>query len=75
MTFYYKNVYIEDTSTIAGPYEKKGHLRKYFDKTYSDLYFGEKSFEKAEVKLVKDAFVMIMKKLGIKKEKIDVVIG
>ena len=75
MTFYYKNVYIEDTSTIAGPYEKKGPLRKYFDKTYSDLYFGEKSFEKAEVKLVKDAFVMIMKKLGMKKEEIDVVIG
>ena len=24
MTFYYKNVYIEDTSTIVGPYEKKG---------------------------------------------------
>ena len=75
MTFYYKNVYIEDTSTIVGPYEKKGPLRKYFDKTYSDLYFGEKSFEKAEVKIVKDAFVMIMKKLGIKKEEIDVVIG
>ena len=32
MTFYYNNVYLEDTSTIAGPYEKKGPLRKYFDK-------------------------------------------
>ena len=75
MTFYYKNVYLEDTATVCGPYEKKGPLRKYFDKTYDDLYFGEKSFEKAEIKLVRDALVMIMKKVGITKKDIDVVIG
>ena len=46
MTFYYKNVYLEDTATVCGPYEKKGPLRKYFDKTYDDLYFGCKTFEK-----------------------------
>ena len=61
MTFKYKNVYINETATISGPYEKEGPLRRYFDKTYDDLYFGEKSWEKAEIKLVKDALVMIMK--------------
>ena len=75
MTFYYDSVYLEDTSTICGPYEKKGPLGIYFDKSYGDLYFGEKSFEKAEIKLVKDAFVMILKKIGLKKEDIDLVIG
>ena len=75
MTFYYKNVYLEDTATVCGPYEKKGPLRKYFDKTYDDLYFGEKSFEKAEIKLVRDVLVMIMKKVGITKKDIDLVIG
>ena len=63
MTFRYKNVYIKETATVAGPYEKLGPLKKYFDKTYKDLYFGEKSFEKAEIKLVKDALVMLMKKM------------
>lgn len=75
MTFNYKNVYIKDTSTIAGPYEKDGPLKKYFDKTYSDLYFGEKSFEKAEVKLVKDALVMLMKKTALTKKDIELTIG
>ena len=75
MTFYFDRVYIEETSTVCGPYEKQGPLRRYFDKTYNDLYFGEDSFEKAEIKLVRDSFVMILKKLGISKEEIDLVIG
>lgn len=75
MTFYYKNVYLTETATITGPYEKNGPLRKYFDKTYNDLYMGEKSFEKAEIKLVRDSLVMIMKKSGINKKEVDLVIG
>ena len=75
MTFRYKNVYIKETATVAGPYEKLGPLKKYFDKTYKDLYFGEKSFEKAEIKLVKDALVMLMKKTGMKKEEFELMIG
>ena len=75
MTFKYKNVYIDDTATICGPYEKSGPLKNFFDKTYNDLYFGESSWEKAEIKLVKDSLVMIMKKTGYSKEDIDLVIG
>ena len=75
MTFKYNNVYIKDTSTIAGPYEKKGPLKKYFDKTYNDLYFGEDSWEKAEIKLVKDSLGMIVKKTGVSKGDIDLVLG
>ncbi len=75
MTFKYKNVYLQDTATVCGPYEKNGPLKKYFDKSYDDLYFGEKSFEKAEIKLVKDALVLLMKKTGINKKDIDVTIG
>lgn len=75
MTFYYDKVYLEDTATICGPYEKKGPLKKYFDKSYQDLYFGADSFEKGEIKSVKDALVMILKKTGRKKEEIDLVLG
>ena len=75
MTFYYDNVYILNTATIVGPYEKKGMLGKYFDKSYSDLYIGEKTFEKGEIKLVRDALVTILRKTGYSKEDIDLVIG
>ena len=75
MTYYFKNTYIEECSTVCGPYEKSGPLKRYFDKSYNDLYFGEDSWEKAEIKLVKDSLVMILKKSGYKKEEIDLVVG
>ena len=52
MTFNYKNVYINETGTIVGPYEKKGLLNTYFDKTYDEFYFGKPTWEQAESKSV-----------------------
>ena len=75
MTFSYKNVYLKDTSTVVGPYEKNGPLRDYFDKTYDDLYIGEKSFEKGEIKLVRDSLSLLLKKIGMVKTDIDLVLG
>ena len=74
MTFYYNNVYISCCSTITGPYEKNGPLSKYFDKSYDDLYFKEESFEKAEIKLVKESIDIIKEKVVVEKD-FDVVIG
>lgn len=75
MTFFYDKVYLDEVACVCGPYEKKGPLRKYFDKTYDDLYMGEDSFEKAEIKLVRDSLVLIQKKSGVLKNDIDLVIG
>ena len=75
MTFKYNNVYVKDTALVAGVYEKYGPLKKYFDKTYNDLYFGEDSWEKAEIKLVKDSLSYAVKKTGILKEEFDLVLG
>ena len=75
MTFTYNNVYIDDSSTVAGPYEKDGNFGAYFDKTYNDLYFGEKSFELAEQKSVSDAIKILLKKVKLKKENIDLVLS
>lgn len=75
MTFNYKNVYIKETTTVAGPYEKDGPLKKYYDKTYTDLYFGEKSWELAEIKLVRDSLSILFKKANIRKEDVDLVVS
>ena len=75
MTFKYQNVYVGDTVTVAGPYEKEGPLKKYFDKTFKDLYFGEDSWEKAEIKAIKDNLNLMVRKIGKKKENIDLIIG
>lgn len=73
MTFYYKNVYLTNTSCVTGPYEKKGPLGRYFDKSYKDLYMGEKSFEKGEIRLVRDSLNILLKKTNVKH--IDLIVG
>lgn len=75
MTFTYDNVYVKDTATIAGPYEKKGPLKKYFDKTFDNLYFEENSWEKAEIKTVKESLKLLHKKVGLKRKEVDVILG
>ena len=75
MTFKYNNVYINNTATVAGPYEAKGPLSKLYDKTYKDLYFGEKTWEQAEVRSIKDSVGILLKKQNIKPSDVDVHIG
>lgn len=76
MTTKYNNVYIEDTYTICGNYENDGPLSKYFDKKYEkNLYFGEKSWEKAEVHMLKEANKNIIKKNKLKDDNIDLLIS
>lgn len=76
MTITYKNVYVKNTSTIAGIYESNGPLKKYFDKTYTkDLYFGEKSWEKAEIKLLKDSISLLLKKSKLKEKDVNLLIS
>lgn len=75
MTFTYKNVYVKDTSTISGPYEKDGPLGNFFDKSYTDLYFGTDSWELAEQKLVSESIDILLKKTKLKKDNIDLVVG
>ncbi|NLL44148.1 MAG: stage V sporulation protein AD [Mollicutes bacterium] len=70
MTFKYNNVYINETSTVVGPYEKKGPLNNYFDKSYDDLYFGTKTWEQAEMKLIEESVNILLKKL--KKNRFDI---
>lgn len=75
MTFQYDNVYINETATITGPYEKRGPLNSYFDKSYDDLYFGTKTWEQAEEKLVEESIDMVLSKMGKTRFDVDVHIG
>lgn len=72
MTFKYKNVYINNTATITGPYEKKGPLHSYFDKSYDEFYFGTKTWEDAESKLLEESVDMLLRKIGKTRFDIDV---
>ena len=75
MTFKFNNVFVNNTSTVTGPYEKECPLGNKFDKSYDDLYNGEKSWEKAEVKLLEESIDILLNKSNKKKEDIDVIIA
>lgn len=72
MNFKYDNVYINGTGTVTGPYESNGPLSKYFDKSYNDLYFGTKTWELAEAKLIEDSIDILLNKISKTKFDIDV---
>ena len=48
-----------------------GPLAKYFDQTLEDEFWGEKSWEKAESKIIKEATSMVISKAGISSQNID----
>ena len=73
MTIRFNNVYIGDSVTVVGPYEKKGPLSSYFDKRYSDLSFGCDTWEKAETKMIKSSINILLRK--IKNNKIDLLVS
>ncbi len=75
MTFKYNNVFIENAATVAGPYEANGPLKKFFDKTFDNLYNGEKSWETAEAKVLEDSIKILLKKTNKKEDDIDVIIS
>lgn len=75
MTFKYNNVYVNDVSTVVGPYEANGPLSKLYDKRYEDFYFGEKTWEQAETKAINDSLNILLNKSNVKNKKIDLHIG
>ena len=50
-----------------------GPLAKYFDQTLEDEFWGEKSWERAESKIIKEATQMVISKSGISSQNIDCV--
>ena len=62
---------ILETACIAGPKEADGPLAKYFDQCLEDEMWGEKSWEKAESKIVKETVNTLISKSSIPSEKIE----
>ena len=75
MTNKYSDVYLNLVSTVVGPYEHAGPLSKRFDRYYDDMYMHEKTFESAEIHLMKESIDMLKDKMGKKNKNIDLFIA
>jgi len=69
------NTYLLSGYSIVGPLESKGPLKDYFDYTLKDDTFGEKTFEKAERKLLQTIITGAIDKSGLKTSEIDFFLG
>jgi len=70
----FNNVYIKDNFAIVGPLEKAGLLKNY-DFAMDDYYYGEKTFEQAEIKMQKVVMDNLLLHNKLSDSKIDMLIG
>ena len=69
MNIKFNNVYIEDVSTIAGPFVIDGPFK--YDDIFEDFYDGEDTFEKCEIKELTKSIDILLNKTNKKEEDID----
>ena len=65
------DIYILETASTVGPKEGEGPLRNYFDVILDDESFGEKTWEKAESKMIKTNMELVLEKAKLKFKDID----
>ncbi len=69
------DVYIKSGFTIVGPKEGDGNYGECFDLVLKDDLWCEKSYEKCESKMHRDAITGAIVKAGLKREAVDVMLG
>ena len=62
-------------ASIVGPKEAQGPLAEYFDQTLEDEFWGEKTWEKAESKIIKETVNTVISKSGVPSDQIDLMIA
>ena len=66
-----KPISVIETASIVGPKESNGPLAKYFDKCLEDEFWNEKTWEKAESKIIKETASMSIMKAGLSSKEIN----
>lgn len=59
------------SATIVGPKEGEGPLANTFDKVLEDTYYGEKTWEKAERKVLQESIELALQKGGLTPQQVD----
>ena len=70
-----KKPYIIGRGIVVGKKESEGPLAAYFDESLTDDMYGEKSWEKAESKMLQTAMTKACTRAQLSKENIDVMLS
>lgn len=68
-----KRIYVISYANTVGKFEGEGPLAKYFDKIVNDEYFGEKTYEQAEIKLQKTALETALQKASLSASELNLI--
>lgn len=71
----FDSVYLYETSTVTGPKEALGNLKNYYDYSFKELNCGEKSWEKAEMRIQEKALDILMQKSNKSIEDISLIVS
>lgn len=74
VAFEYKP-YLIGRGNIGGVKEGEGPMAPYFDQILDDDMFGEKTWEKAECRMLRTAMEKAVKRAGLKRENIDIMLS
>lgn len=74
-TITFQNVFVSSRACAVGPLEAQGPLKGKFDLCFDDLYCNEKSFEKAEQKLLYSSIDLAIRKSEVCIEDIGLLCG
>ncbi|MBR4014937.1 MAG: stage V sporulation protein AD [Anaerotignum sp.] len=69
-----EGVSIISAASTVGPKEAEGPLGAYFDRTVEDAFFGEKSWELAESRFVRENMNLAVDKAGLKMKDMDYIL-
>ncbi|MDS1030934.1 stage V sporulation protein AD [Bacillota bacterium LX-D] len=62
---------IISSAAVVGPKEGEGPLKNYFDHISKDIYFGQKSWEKAEQTMLESTLKIALEKANLEPQDID----
>lgn len=66
---------ITGAAAVAGVKEGRGPQAEWFDLILQDDYYGEKTFEKAESKMLRSAFNMALENAGLQKQSLELMLS
>ncbi len=66
---------IANTYAIVGPKEGQGPLGDRFDQVLQDNYYGEKDWERAEIKMLRDTITNVISQAMLKPQDVDFLIA
>lgn len=67
--------YVISSAAVGGKKESYGPLNQWFDLTLNNDMYGEKTWEKAESKMLKECMLIALKKSGKEKKDVDFILS